>query len=137
MGKHRKLVPTGGERWSGRRATAATLEVFDTPLGKLGGLICWENYMPLARYAMYAWGTQIYLAPTWDRGQTWIATLRHIAKEGRVLRRRLLHRDAQGRHPRPLRVQGRSTREAGEWINVGDSAIVAPGRQVHRRARRG
>src|SRR6266571_5350039 len=84
LGKHRKLVPTGGERLVWAQGDGSTLAVYDTPLGKLGGLICWENYMPLARYAMYAWGTQIYVAATWDRGQPWLSTLRHIAKEGRV-----------------------------------------------------
>jgi predicted amidohydrolase len=62
----------------------STLEVYDTPLGKRTGLICWENYMSLARYALYAWGTQLYLAPTWDRDEPWLSTLRHITKEGRV-----------------------------------------------------
>jgi nitrilase len=62
MGKHRKLVPTGGERLVWTQGDRSTLEVYETPLGKIGGLICWENYMPLARYTMYAWGTQIYIA---------------------------------------------------------------------------
>src|SRR5437762_746885 len=62
----------------------AELNAYDTPLGKLGGLICWENYMPLARYAMYAWGVQIYVAATWARGEPWLSTIRHIAKEGGV-----------------------------------------------------
>jgi nitrilase len=80
LGKHRKLVPTGGERLVWAQGDGSTLEAYDTPLGKIGGLICWENYMPLARYAMYAWGTQIYVAATWDRGQPWLSTLRHIAR---------------------------------------------------------
>jgi nitrilase len=62
MGKHRKLVPTGGERLVWAQGDGSTLEVYETPLGKIGALICWENYMPLARYTMYAWGTQIYIA---------------------------------------------------------------------------
>jgi len=66
LGKHRKLIPTGGERlmWAG--GDGSTLVSFDTELGRLGGLICWENYMPLARYAMYQQGVQIYIASTWD-----------------------------------------------------------------------
>ena len=68
LGKHRKLVPTGGERLVWAQGDGSTLQVYDTPFGKIGGLICWENYMPLARYTMYAWGTQIYVAATWDRG---------------------------------------------------------------------
>src|SRR5437899_187957 len=62
----------------------STLTVLDTPFGRLGGLTCWENYMPLARAAMYAQGIDIYLAPTWDNSDVWVATLRHIAKEARI-----------------------------------------------------
>jgi nitrilase len=61
----------------------STLDVIDTPFGRVGGLICWENYMPLARAAMYAKGIDIWVAPTWDNSDSWLATLRHIAKEGR------------------------------------------------------
>ena len=84
LGKHRKLVPTAPERMVWAQGDGSTLEVYDTSLGKLSGLICWENYMPLARYSLYAWGVQIYLAPTWDNGEPWLSTLRHIAKEGRA-----------------------------------------------------
>jgi len=80
---HRKLMPTGGERTVWGMGDGSTLRVVETPFGVVGGLICWENYMPLARAAMYAQGVDIYLAPTWDNGDTWVATLRHIAKEGR------------------------------------------------------
>ncbi|RMF94278.1 MAG: carbon-nitrogen hydrolase family protein, partial [Nitrospinota bacterium] len=76
LGKHRKLVPTAGERLVHGQGDGSTLEVYDLPIGRLGGLICWEYYMPLARYAMYAWGAQILAAPTWDRGEPWISTLR-------------------------------------------------------------
>jgi predicted amidohydrolase len=75
MGKHQKLVPTAPERMVWAQGDGSTLEVYDTSLGKLGGLICWENYMPLARYSLYAWGTQIYLAPTWDSGEPWLLPL--------------------------------------------------------------
>jgi nitrilase len=83
LGKHRKLVPTAAERLIWGCGDGATLEAFDTPIGKLGGLICWENYMPLARMAMYAQGVQIYCAPTVDDREVWIPTMRHIAREGR------------------------------------------------------
>jgi nitrilase len=83
-GRHRKLMPTGGERTVWGMGDGSTLGVVDTPFGVVGGLICWENYMPLARAAMYAQGVDIYLAPTWDNSDVWLATLRHIAKEGRV-----------------------------------------------------
>ncbi|HSS78167.1 MAG TPA: carbon-nitrogen hydrolase family protein, partial [Thermoanaerobaculia bacterium] len=79
LGCHRKLVPTAGERLVHAQGDGSTLAAYDLDIGRVGGLICWENYMPLARYAMYAWGEQIYVAPTWDRGEPWISTLRHIA----------------------------------------------------------
>jgi nitrilase len=82
-GCHRKLMPTGGEKLVWGSGDGSTLKVFDTPFGRLGGLICWENYMPLARAAMYGLGIDVYLAPTWDASDSWVATLRHIAKEGR------------------------------------------------------
>jgi nitrilase len=83
LGKHRKLKPTAAERLIWGEGDGSTLTVVDTPFGKVGGLICWENYMPLARMAMYAKGVEIYLAPTADGRERWVATLRHIALEGR------------------------------------------------------
>jgi nitrilase len=83
LGKHRKLVPTAAERLIWGQGDGSTLTVLDTELGRIGGLICWENYMPLARMAIYAKGVQVYLAPTADGRDTWTATLRHIACEGR------------------------------------------------------
>jgi len=83
MGKHRKLMPTGSERLIWGQGDGSTMPVFDTDAGKIGGLICWENYMPLARMALYGKGVQVYLAPTADARDTWQATMRHIAMEGR------------------------------------------------------
>jgi len=83
LGKHRKLKPTAAERIIWGEGDGSTLTTLDTPLGVIGGLICWENYMPLARYAMYRKGIQIYLAPTADQRETWQSTLQHIACEGR------------------------------------------------------
>ncbi len=83
LGKHRKLKPTAGERLIWGEGDGSTLPVFDTEFGKVGGLICWENYMPLARMAMYRKGIEIYLAPTADARDAWQATVRHIALEGR------------------------------------------------------
>jgi nitrilase len=83
LGKHRKLKPTAAERLIWGEGDGSTLTVVDTALGKVGGLICWENYMPLARMTMYGKGVQIYLAPTADARERWQATLQHIALEGR------------------------------------------------------
>jgi len=83
LGKHRKLMPTAAERLIWGYGDGSTLPVFDTEIGKLGAVICWENYMPMLRMAMYAKGTQIYCAPTADARDSWTASMRHIATEGR------------------------------------------------------
>jgi nitrilase len=83
LGKHRKLKPTAAERLIWGEGDGSTMPVLSTPLGRLGGLICWENYMPLARMALYGKGVEIYLAPTADARPRWQATLQHIALEGR------------------------------------------------------
>jgi predicted amidohydrolase len=83
LGKHRKLMPTGAERLVWGTGDGSTMPVLDTPLGRLGAVICWENYMPLMRMGMYAKGIQLYCAPTADARETWVASMRHIACEGR------------------------------------------------------
>jgi nitrilase len=83
LGKHRKLMPTAAERLVWGFGDGSTLPVFDTPFGRLGAVICWENYMPLLRMAMYAKGVQIWCAPTADGRETWLSTMRHVALEGR------------------------------------------------------
>jgi len=83
LGKHRKLMPTAGERLAWGYGDGSTLPVFETPIGKIGAVICWENYMPMLRMAMYAKGISIYCAPTADDRETWLPTMRHIAMEGR------------------------------------------------------
>ncbi|GIV77992.1 MAG: nitrilase [Litorilinea sp.] len=126
LGRHRKLVPTGPERMVWTPGDGSTLAAYDTPFARVSGLICWENYMPLARYCLYAWGVQLYLAPTWDRGEPWLSSLRHIAREGGVyvagcsiaLRREDI--------PDDLAFKRHYGEEMPEWINGGDSAIVDP-----------
>jgi nitrilase len=83
LGKHRKLKPTAAERLVWGEGDGSTLPVVETPFGRVGGLICWENYMPLARTAMYAKGVELYLAPTADARDVWQSTIQHIALEGR------------------------------------------------------
>lgn len=83
MGKHRKVMPTAMERLVWGFGDGSTMPVFDTPLGMVGAVICWENYLPLMRAAMYAKGIEIYCAPTADGRDSWIASMRHIAVEGR------------------------------------------------------
>lgn len=129
LGKHRKLMPTGGERLVWGMGDGSDLQVFETPFGRVGGLICWENFMPLARYAMYAKGVDIWLAPTWDNGENWVATLRHIAREGRVyvIGVTTLLRGSDV----PDDVPGRELWGGEEdWANDGWSAIVDPDGQL-------
>ncbi len=83
LGKHRKVMPTGSERLVWGFGDGSTMPVFDTPLGKVGAVICWENYLPLMRASMYAKGVEIYCAPTADTRDSWLASMRHIAVEGR------------------------------------------------------
>lgn len=83
LGKHRKLMPTGSERLVWGFGDGSTMPVFDTDLGRVGAVICWENYMPLLRAAMYGKGVEIYCAPTADGRDTWLPTMQHIALEGR------------------------------------------------------
>ena len=83
LGKHRKVMPTAMERLIWGSGDGSTLPVLATPIGRIGAVICWENYLPLLRTAMYAKGIQLYCAPTVDERESWTATMAHIAVEGR------------------------------------------------------
>jgi nitrilase len=125
VGRHRKLMPTGGERSVWGYGDGSTLSVVPTPFGVVGGLLCWENYMPLARAAMYAQGVEIYLAPTWDNSDSWVATLQHIAKEGRlyVVGVAPLLRGSDV----PEELRGDVYGGDDDWMSRGYATIVAPG----------
>ena len=128
IGKHRKLMPTGGERLVWGMGDGSDLEVYQTPFGRVGGLICWENFMPLARTAMYAKGVEIWTAPTWDNGENWVATLRHIAREGRVFVIGVTHLAARLRRPR-RRPRARAVGRRGGLVQrrvVGDRRSRRP-----------
>jgi nitrilase len=132
LGKHRKLVPTGSERTVWGMGDGSTLPVIDTGFGRLSGLTCWENYMPLARFHLYAQGVDIWTAPTLARGDAWIATMRHIAREGRcyvVGVNPCLHVDQiPADFPGRERVWDRE--RGGEWVEPGNSVIVDPSGEV-------
>jgi len=83
LGKHRKLMPTALERLVWGYGDGSTLPIFDTPIGKIGSVICWENYMPALRMAMYNKGIELYCAPTADDRDSWVSTMQHVAVEGR------------------------------------------------------
>lgn len=125
LGKHRKLKPTASERLIWGEGDGSTLTVLDTELGRIGGLICWENYMPLARVAMYAKGVDLYLAPTADARDTWQATLRHIACEGRCFVLGCNQYVRRDMYPTDL-ADSPELRAQPEVMCRGGSAIISP-----------
>ena len=130
LGRHRKFVPTGGERLVWAQGDGSDLEVYSLPFARVGGLLCWENYMPLARYTLTAWGEQVHVAPTWDRGEPWISSMRHIAKEGRCFVLgvcQALHIDDV---PDDLDFKADYLSEIDGWLNPGLSLIVDPDGKV-------
>ncbi len=126
LNRHRKLVPTNPERMVWGQGDASGLRVVDTPAGRIGGLICWENYMPLPRFSLFAQGCEIYLAPTWDEGETWISSMRHIALEGRcwVLGNGCAMRGKD--IPADFPKRDEIFPDLQTWYNPGDSVIVDP-----------
>ena len=130
LNRHRKLMPTNPERMVWGLGDASGLKVVETPCGRIGTLICWENYMPLSRYALYAQGIEVYIAPTYDYGDGWVGTLQHIAREGRcwvvgsgtVLRAR----DIRETFPNKATIYP----DPEEWINPGDSVVIEPGGKI-------
>lgn len=123
LGVHRKIKPTGSERVIWSEAAGDTLSTFDTRIGKLGGLICWENYMPLARMAMYRKGVEIYLAPTADARPQWIASMQHIALEGRCYVLGCNQFFTKSMYPERLQAAVISEQEN---LCLGGSVIVSP-----------
>lgn len=129
LAKHRKLMPTGSERTVWGMGDGSTLPVVETPFGRLSGLTCWENYMPLARFYLYAQGVDIWAAPTLATGDGWVATLRHIAREGRcyvIGVNPCTHID-QIPADFPRRDEVWTVKDGdGGWVEPGNSVIVGP-----------
>lgn len=125
LGKHRKLKPTGIERLVWGEGDGSTLTTVDTPYGRMGGLICWENYMPLARMYMYGKGVSLYLAPTADQRESWQATLQHIACEGRCFVLAANQFVTRAAYPRDLACYDEIARQP-EILCHGGSAILNP-----------
>lgn len=125
LGKHRKLKPTGSERLIWGEGDGSTLTVVDTPYGRMGAMICWENYMPLARAAMYGKGVDLYLAPTADARDAWQCTLRHIAVEGRCFVISCNQFTTKDMYPTDLACYD-ELESAPEVMCTGGSAIVDP-----------
>ena len=121
---HRKLVPTNHERLIWGQGDGRGLRAVETPLGRLGRLICWENYMPLARFALYESGLELYVASTADDGDTWQATLVHLARESRAFVISPCHFQRASAYPADFPL----AEEIGgaDVIGRGGSAILAP-----------
>jgi nitrilase len=131
LGKHRKLVPTHHERTVHNYGGGEHLRAFEVNGVRFGGLLCWENYMPVARYALYAQGVQIYLAPTADDTPSFQTAVQFIARESRafVVSPSLLQRKSH--FPKDFELRGDPAWEAeGEWNERGGSVILAPGGEV-------
>ncbi len=130
LNRHRKLMPTNPERMVWGLGDGSGLKVVDTPVGRIGSLICWENFMPLARYALYAQGIEVYVAPTYDNGDGWIGTLQHIAREGCcwVVGCGCALRASDFAEDFPERTV--LYPDSGEWVNPGDSVVIAPGGKI-------
>ncbi|MDP3761891.1 MAG: carbon-nitrogen hydrolase family protein [Ramlibacter sp.] len=130
LNRHRKVMPTNPERMVWGFGDASGLKPVDTPAGRIGALICWENYMPLARCAMYAQGVDIYVAPTYDSGERWLASMQHVAREGGCWV--LGSCSAFQARDLPDTLPGKAALypSPDEWVNGGDSVVVAPGGKI-------
>jgi nitrilase len=129
LNRHRKLMPTNPERMVWGMGDASGLRVVDTPAGRLGCLICWESYMPLARYALYAQGIDILVNPTWDNGEVYLATLRHIAREGGCWVVATATAMQGSDVPEDFPDRDRLFKPE-EWINNGDAIVIKPSGSV-------
>lgn len=130
LNKHRKLMPTNPERMVWGFGDASGLKVVDSPAGRIGALPCWENFMPLARYALYSQGIEIYIAPTYDSGEGWIGTLQHIAREGCCWVVGCGNLMKGSDIPDDFPEKSTLYPDADEWVNPGDSVVIAPGGEI-------
>ena len=125
LNRHRKMMPTNPERMVWGMGDASGLRVVDTPAGRLGSLICWESYMPLARYALYGQDLEIFVNPTWDNGEACLVTLRHIAREAGCwvigTATALQGSDIPADFPERDKLY-----KTDEWINNGDAVVINP-----------
>ncbi len=128
---HRKLMPTNPERMGWGFGDGSGLNVVETAVGRVGALICWENYMPLARFALYAQNIDIYVAPTWDSGETWLATMQHVAREGGCWVIGCATALEASDIPTDIPHYDELFPNKDEWINPGDAVIYKPFGGVH------
>ncbi|SFB84470.1 carbon-nitrogen hydrolase family protein [Tropicimonas isoalkanivorans] len=126
LNNHRKLMPTNPERMIWGFGDGSTLNVVDTAVGRVGALLCWENYMPLARFALYAQSIDIYAAPTWDSGATWLATMQHIAREGGCWVVGCATALKASDVPALVPYREELFPDPEEWVNPGDAVVFRP-----------
>ncbi len=122
-------MPTGGERMIWTQGNGTTLKAYNTTAGKIAGLICWENYMPLARTAIYETGAQILAAPTWDKSPNWLESMKHIAREGGLFIISTCMAIKKDDIPDEFEFK-KLYPEEKEWINSGNSCIINPKGQL-------
>jgi nitrilase len=118
---HRKLVPTNHERLVWGQGTGAGLDAVETGLGRVGGLICWENFMPLARFSLYESGVEIYLAPTAEDSEQWHDSMKHIARESRAFVLSCCVYQRASSYPDDVQLA-----DGDELVGRGGSAILGP-----------
>jgi nitrilase len=126
VNNHRKLMPTNPERMVWGFGDGSGLNVVDTAVGRIGALICWENYMPMARAALYAQNIDIYVAPTWDSGDTWLATMQHIAREGGCWVIGCATALKASDIPADIPHYDELFPNKDEWVNPGDAVVYKP-----------
>ena len=126
VNNHRKLMPTNPERMVWGFGDASGLKVVETAVGRIGTLICWENYMPLARFALYAQDIDILCAPTWDSGDTWLATMQHVAREGGCWVVGCATSLEVSDIPKGIPFYDELFSNAEGWINPGDAVVYRP-----------
>lgn len=126
VNNHRKLMPTNPERMVWGFGDGSGLNVVETAVGRIGALICWESYMPLARFALYAQNIDIYVAPTWDSGDMWQASMQHIAREGGCWVVSCATSLEASDIPADVPYRDELFPNADEWINPGDATVYKP-----------
>ncbi len=126
LNNHRKLMPTNPERMVWGFGDGSGLNVVETAVGRVGALICWESYMPLARFALYAQNIEIYVAPTWDSGDTWQASMQHIAREAGCWVIGCATSLEASDIPQGVPYRDELFPNADEWINPGDAVVYKP-----------
>ncbi len=131
LNNHRKLMPTNPERMVWGFGDGRGLNVVDTAAGRIGALLCWESYMPLARAALYAQNIEIYVAPTWDSGDTWLATMQHVAREGACWVIGCATCIETTDIPKDVPFRDDLFGDGADWINPGDAVIYKPFGGVH------